>query len=262
MGAKARLSHQLHFADLDRIGTEKTGFTLRVRQLLNRIDCQRADSPQQKNAIFRLRYKAYRSEDAISPNSTETFSDLFDEMANAYLFGLYIEGNLASSIRIHVCSKEYPHSPSIEAFPDILQPELNAGKIIIDPTRFVADEGLSRIHRGLPYATLRLSMVAAEHFGADLVLAAVRTEHQAFYQRAFSQRVICDPRPYPQLAVPLSLMAIHYPTAADALHRQYPFIPSTLTERRMLFERQPRAGRTSAVTGAGFVELGASSAVE
>ena len=79
-------------------------------------------------------------------------------------------------------------------------------------------------------------MVAAEHFGADLVLAAVREEHQAFYRRAFNQRLIGEARPYPHLSKPISLMAVHYPTAVDKLWQRYPFIPSTLAERRMLFE--------------------------
>ena len=73
------------------------------------------------------------------------------------LFGLYIDGELASSVRIHVGSKEHPDFPSFHVFPEALQPQLDTGKVIIDTTRFVADEKLSRLHRGLPYATLRLA---------------------------------------------------------------------------------------------------------
>ena len=146
-----------------------------------------------------------------------SFSDPYDETGNVYLFGLYIDDELASSIRIHVGSKEHPDFPSLEVFSDVLQPELDAGKVIIDPTRFVTDESLSRLHRGLPYATLRLCRVAAEYFNADHVLAAVRAEHQAFYRRAFNHQVICEPRPYPRLVKPISLMTVHYPTFVDQL---------------------------------------------
>ncbi len=228
----------------DHPGAESS-FSDRVAQLLARIDCRRADSGEEREAVFRLRYEAYLREGAIFPNSSGTFSDPYDETPNAYLFGLYIDDELASSIRIHVGSRERPNFPSLEVFPDILQPELDAGKVIIDPTRFVADESLSRLHRGLPYATLRLSMVAAEHFGADLVLAAVREEHQAFYRRAFDQRLIGEARPYPRLSKPISLMAVHYPTAVDKLWQQYPFIPSTFAERRKLFERPRHASDRS-----------------
>jgi N-acyl-L-homoserine lactone synthetase len=208
-----------------------------VARLLARIDCRRADSAEEREAIFRLRYEAYLREGAIAADPSGRFSDVYDEAANAYAFGLYIDGQLASSIRIHVASKQNPTSLTLQAFPDILQPELDAGKVIIDPNRFVADPTLSRLHRGLPYATLRLSMVAAQHFNADIVLAAVRVEHQGFYRRAFDQRVICEPRPYPNLTKPLSLMAIQYPAAVNDLWRRYPFIPASASERRRLFER-------------------------
>jgi N-acyl-L-homoserine lactone synthetase len=216
-------------------------FSDRVAQLLSRIEFRRADSDEQREAIFRLRYQAYTREGAISPNSSGMFSDRYDETDNAYLFGLYIDDELASSLRLHVASKECPDFPSLEVFRDFLQPELDAGKVLVDSTRFVADETLSRVHRGLPYATLRLCMLAAEHFHADDLLAAVRAEHQAFYRRAFSHRLICEPRPYPQLVKPISLMTVHYPTAAGQLYRRYPFFRSTPFERRTLFERNPAA---------------------
>ena len=60
----------------------------------------------------------------------------------AILFGFYIDGELASSIRVHVASKEYPDFTSLEVFSDFLQPELDAGKVIVDATRFVTDENL------------------------------------------------------------------------------------------------------------------------
>jgi N-acyl-L-homoserine lactone synthetase len=215
----------------------ESSFSDSITQLLARIVFRRADSGEQREAIFRLRYQAYTREGAISPNSSGMFSDHYDETDNAYLFGLYIDDELASSLRLHIASKQHPNFPSLEVFPDLLQPKLDAGKVLVDSTRFVADEALSRLHRGLPYATLRLCMLAAEQFRADDLLAAVRVEHQAFYRRAFNHRLICEPRPYPQLAKPISLMTVHYPTAAGQLYRRYPFFRSTFLERRMLFER-------------------------
>ena len=212
-------------------------FSDSVVALLGKIDARRADSAEQREAIFRLRYDAYRREGVIPASPSASFSDANDRAPNAYLLGLYIEGKLASSIRIHVASRECPDCPTLHVFPEYLQPELDAGKIIIDPTRFVADEGLSRLHVELPYATLRLCHLAAEYFHADLALAPVRVEHQAFYRRAFNYQVLCEPRPYPLLAKPIGLMAIDYPSVAEGVHRRYPFLRSTHAERRMLFAR-------------------------
>ncbi len=220
--------------------SSEPSFSDRVAQLLDRIDYRLADSDEQREAIFRLRYEAYLRDGGIYPNSSGSFSDRYDKTGNVYLFGVYIDDELAGSIRIHVISKEHPDCPSLEAFPDFLQPELDAGNVIVDSTRFVSDESLSRVHRGLPYATLRLSGMAARYFNADYLLAAVRVEHQAFYRRVFRYELVCEARPYPGLAKQLSLMTVHYPTFEDRVHRRYPFFRSTFFERRMLFEPSRR----------------------
>jgi N-acyl-L-homoserine lactone synthetase len=215
----------------------RNSFTNRVAQLLDKIDCRLADSEEDREAIFRLRYEAYMREGAIKSNVSRKFFDEYDETENVWIFGLYIDGELASSIRIHVASRDHPTFPSHSVFPDLMDPELRSGKVIIDPTRFVTDKKLSRIHAGLPHVTLRLCWLAAEYFNAEHFLVAIRAEHQAFYKRTFRHRLICEPRPYPLLEKPISLMTVHYPAVADAVHRRYPFFRSTYFERRMLFER-------------------------
>jgi len=220
-------------------GPHSSSFSVSVAKLLDRIDYRRADTAELREAIFRLRYQAYMRDGTITGNASGTFSDHYDDTDNAYLFGLYIDGELASSIRIHVATREHPYFPTLEVFPEYLQPQLDAGKVIVDPTRFVADERLSRIHRALPYATLRLCGMCARYFKADELLAAVRAEHQAFYRRIFQHRMVCAPRPYPLLAKPIGLMTIDYQAVAEQVHRRYPFFRSTLFERRMLFERAP-----------------------
>jgi len=241
----------------------ESGFSASVSRLLDRIDCRHADSDEEREAIFRLRYQAYLRDGSIFPNSSESFSDPYDEMDNVYLFGLYIDDELASSIRIHVGSRQHPYFPSLEVFPDALQPQLEAGKVVIDATRFVADEKLSKRYRALPYATIRLNWLAAGYFDTGYSLAAIRPEHQAFYQRIFRLRLICEPRPYPHLIKPICLMASDYRTVADYVHQRYPFFRSTFFERRMLFERNAPMLRANSEPArsqgnvAPFVEVGA-----
>jgi len=47
---------------------------------------------------------------------------------------------------------------------------------------------------------------------------------------------VCEPRVYPMLAKPISLMNVNYLKVAEEVQRRYPFFRSTLFERRMLFE--------------------------
>jgi hypothetical protein len=51
-------------------------------------------------------------------------------------------------------------------FADVLEPELQAGRVLIDYTRFVTSKTLSQLNPALPYATLRLGWMAGEHFRA------------------------------------------------------------------------------------------------
>jgi hypothetical protein len=216
--------------------TQRGIFSDRVQELLNKIDFRPIDNDEGREAIARFRYQAYLREGSIASNFSETFSDAYDESENAWIFGLYIDGELASSIRIHVASQHCPQCPSLEVFSDLLDPEITAGKTIIDPTRFVTDPRLSRLHPGLPHVTLRLAWMAAEHFSAEHFIVAVRAEHQPFYKRFFGHRSICGPRPYPLLTKPITLMAVRHAEVADLVHRRYPFFRSTFFERRMLFE--------------------------
>src|SRR5262249_44879024 len=112
------------------------GLSERVMQLLQRVDFRRADTAGDRDAIFRLRYIAYLREGAIPPNSSERFTDRFDDMANAWIFGVYVDGQLASSIRLHAATRSHPDIPALDVFPDLLAPEIASGKVVVDPTRF------------------------------------------------------------------------------------------------------------------------------
>jgi N-acyl-L-homoserine lactone synthetase len=212
-----------------------SNFPDRVALLLARIDCRLIVSGEQREAIFRLRYEAGMREQAISRPSSLNLSDRYDNVGNAYLFGLYIDDELASSIRLHIASKEQREFPSINVFADVLESKLDTGQVIVGCSRFVADEHLSQLNRELPYATLRCCMLAAEHFNADYLITAASPMHQAFYRRAFNYRTISEPRFDPHAASPVRLMALNYQTSAEDLYWQYAFYRSTPAERRKLF---------------------------
>jgi hypothetical protein len=192
---------------------------------------------EEKEAIYRLRYDCYLREKAIQPSYGRRLSDNFDDLDSTWLYGVFVQGQLASSIRITVATAAYPVSPAVEAFPEVTVGQLALGKILIDPTRFVVDRSVSRRYPHLRFATTRIAVMAAEYFGCDLLLASVRTEHQAFYRRTFGHEVLAQARPYATLIKPLSLMASDFPRQRDAILARYPFFRSTYFERRMLFER-------------------------
>lgn len=106
---------------------------------LEHVDYRLAETPEERDEIYRLRYRAYLREGAILPSQSERVTDRYDDLANNFTFGIYVHGELFSSIRVSVLAGEWRGSPSSEMFTDMLHPELDRGKIIIDPTRFVAN---------------------------------------------------------------------------------------------------------------------------
>jgi N-acyl-L-homoserine lactone synthetase len=205
--------------------------------LLDHVDYRLAETPAEKEEIYRLRYRAYLREGAILPSESQQVSDIYDDEPNAWVFGIHIGGELCSSIRVSVATSEWRMSPSVELFGDLLHPELDKGRVFIDPTRFVADPEKAKRFPELPYATVRLGYVAGVHFKADVGLALVRPEHQAFYRRLFLQESWGEPRLLTGLLKPVGLMAAHYPTMRDKVFARYPYLHSSAFERRMLFER-------------------------
>jgi len=212
-------------------------------QLLDRVDYRLVETEAERDEVYRLRYRAYLREGAVDPNPTQRVTDRFDDAPNSWIFGVHLDGELVSSLRITVASPAYRECPSTDVFPELLTPELDRGKVLIDPTRFVAEPARANRFPELPYITLRLAFVACAYFEADLGLATVRAEHQAFYRRLFMHQSISEPRDYPGLKKPIALMAVDFPAMRDKVFQRYPFLRSTLFERRMLFERMgDRAG--------------------
>lgn len=205
---------------------------------MEHVDYRLVETPEEKAEIYDLRYRAYLREGAILPSESKQVTDRYDDLPNNFTFAIYIRGELYSSIRISVLTSRWRGSPSSEMFSDLLHPELERGKIIIDPTRFVADPEKAKKFPELPYVTVRLGYVACGHFNADIGLANVRPEHRAFYRRVFLQEQWGQPRLYPGLVKPVGLVAAHYPSIRDKVFQRFPFMRSSAFERRMLFQRR------------------------
>jgi len=222
------------------------GFSDRATDLLDRLDYRRIETDDEREQIFRLRYEAYLREGAITPNFTKKLYDRFDDAENSWTFGLHVEDRIVSSIRICISSPAHPIVPALEVFPDLLEPEIARGKIIMDSNRFVADANIARAFPELPYISVRLAYVASAYFDADIGTATARREHQAFYRRVFGLKPVCEPRPYPTVTKPLSLMMVDCRSVRQKILIRYPYFRSTFFERRMLFERALHVPRSTA----------------
>jgi hypothetical protein len=205
--------------------------------LLDQVDYRLAQTAAEKEEIYNLRYRAYLREGVIKDSLEQRVTDRYDDLPNSWTFGVCLFGELFSSVRISLLTSKWRQSTSADVFGEILMPKLDRGEVIVDPSRFVADPDKTGRFPELPYLTLRLAYMACEYFKADLGLAIVRPEHQAFYRRVFLHEIIGQPRLVPGLSRPFGLMAADFPTLHHKVFTRYPIMRSTAFERRMLFER-------------------------
>jgi hypothetical protein len=210
---------------------------VRGSTLFDRIDYRLIETPEDKERIFSLRYRGYLHGGLISPSESQRVTDQYEDAPNAWTFGIYVDGELCSSLRLHVLTSEWRMSYTADAFGDVLHPRLDKGEVFIDPARFVADPEVAKRFPELPYLTLRLAYLACEHFDADTGLALVRAEHQGFYRRVFFHEPITEARSTPNLIINVVLMASHFRTLREKVLTRFPIMRSSAFERRMLFER-------------------------
>src|SRR5579871_4718786 len=91
-------------------------------ELFDRIDYRRVETPDEKDQLYLMRYKAYRRGGLIPPSESKRYSDRYDEAPDAMTFGVYVDGELCSSIRLQVLTSERRMSCTTELFGDILHP--------------------------------------------------------------------------------------------------------------------------------------------
>jgi hypothetical protein len=222
--------------------------TERVAALLPRVQYLRVEQPILRRAVSHLRYRCYLREKAIAPRPDQKLSDDFDQNHNTFTFAIVLDDELVGSIRLHVLTAIHPESPTMQAFGEVLRPLVQNGHTLIDPTRFVVDQNAARRVPELAYLTLRLPVIAARHFSAQFILAAVREEHMPFYQRVLRCKKVADSREYLQLTKPLGLMMVSYPNEHEAVTRRYPFFaPSSGEGIRLFTGGLPETGMSRAL---------------
>jgi hypothetical protein len=206
--------------------------------LFDRVDYRLMETPAERDSVYLMRYRAYLHGGLISPSESRRIIDRYDDSPNAWIFGIYYDGVLCSSIRLHVLTSEWRTSYTSELFGDVLHGRLDRGEVFVDPARFAADPEIAKLLPELPYVTLRLAYLACDHFNADTGLAMVRTDHQSFYRRVFLHETITEPRAFPGWhSKKVVLMASDFRKLRERVLARFPIMRSSPVERRKLFER-------------------------
>lgn len=219
-----------------------TRFAGTLMDILDRVEYSRVDRTALDHPVYKLRYEAYRREESVPFNDLGIVMDDLDNSPNAMSFGVYIDGELVSSIRLHHITSQQREAPSMKVYPDVLTPLLDRGLTFIDPTRFTADKDASLAYPALPFLTLRIAVMATEHYVPFSCLALVRPEHAAFYRRVFGSVEMSETRCYPGLAFPVRLYGTGVDFDLQKIYARFPFFLSTREEREALFSQASERG--------------------
>ncbi|MDX3927695.1 MAG: hypothetical protein QHC90_18040 [Shinella sp.] len=217
--------------------SDQNRFSDRLLKLLDRVEYRRVETGEDMEEVARIRFKAYQMAD-ILPLKGSTLIDDIDFDSHAYVFGIYYEERLISTVRLHHVTPEHRVSSSGSVFGKEIDAFLDAGMTLIDPVRLAADPEVLSEMPAIPYLTLRIATMANDYFDADRCLQLVKPQHAAFYKRVFEADTVVGPQKSPGgYKIDLTLLATQVRELRPRLYERFPFFKSEPFERRMMFSR-------------------------
>jgi hypothetical protein len=208
-----------------------------------RIVSRRASGYAERDAIFKLRYQSYLRAKLIPPNAFGRYLEPSDHAEGSYLIGLHADHILVAALRLQVSGAAAPDFSPPELFPDVLRPLFRSNKTVVHMSCVATNAELACSYVWLPYFILRCWIVAAEHFAADYIAAAVRPQHQLFYRRVVGCDLHAQSRPRSHHLAPMGLVTLDFAASAGRLYRNLPFLRSSLPEQLQLFGPETAAVR-------------------
>lgn len=207
----------------------------RIDVLMPSVEYRRMVDLEDRQAVLDLRNEGYRRIASIPKDWKGDIPDDYDHSENSENFGIFVGGKLAAAMRLSLLCKDFPFGQSSDVFPDVVNERVQAGKRIIDPSRFVTDIDAAAQFPELPYIAMRLPVMACLHFDADECLTLIRKVHGAFYKRIFRAEQIAGPVYNEIFNVDIVLMASQSEGLHEDLDVRFPFWRSDYLERRQLF---------------------------
>jgi hypothetical protein len=228
------------------VNTGLSRFSDRVLHLLDRVGHRRARTRREIDAVYRLRREA-ASRRGLEAYAEALSDEALDKAPNTWITTTFIDGDLASTLRIRLIVGENDGLQSLHVFSDIVKPYLRDGHTIIDASRLVTSLEYSKRFPEIPYIALRPAWLAAEYFGADFIVTIACEEHQPFYRRIFGYEPWCEPRRYPYLNCEASCMGLEFRAVKERVEANCPVLRSSQSERDALFRRWVSAPAVLAV---------------
>lgn len=239
---------KVHQADLGSDNPAVSNHRLaQLSDFSERVTGRLARSYAERDAIFKLRYQSYLGAALVPQNAFGRYIEPCDHADDSYLVGLYVDRRLIGCLRVEVGCAATPDFSALALFPHVFRPLLRGNKAVVHMSCVATDPELARSYAWLPYIILRAWIVAAEHFQADYIAAAVAPQHQLFYRRLLGCDLHAGSRPHPHLRAPVGLVTLDFAASAARIYENLPFLRSTRSERQQLFVPEATPSRAAAL---------------
>ena len=219
----------------------------RVESLLARTTYRRVANDHELEIVRRHRHDEYVAAGNLDPRADGLLLDGNDGGRASRVYTAWVDGELAGSIRLSVLRGTSREGLTVECFPDIVIPMLDAGLTLIDPNRLTTTGSMARAEPLLVFVVLRLATMAAHFYGAEHCLTPIRAQHGRFYRRFLHATRLGDERRFPGTTAEMELYDVHVPSARQAADRGNPFLLERPGESEAIFPSLAELGLESEV---------------
>lgn len=184
---------------------------------------KRVHSPELRDEVYALRYRAYRHENAIDELPGERFEDKYDAQPNHILWALTEHEKVVGSIRTTWYDPNEPWTiPEMEGYAEEVQANTPPGVRLCSGSRFVTEPDRSGRDAQHAMFLLRHHVMAFQKRRCDWALAAVRRNHLPFYKRVLRLTQVSEGRPYPGLKSIMHLTACDFMANINKVYERTP----------------------------------------
>lgn len=190
-------------------------------RFLERCTYRAMNSAEDLEYLSRWRWQHYMEQETIKNRSMTAadFEDGKDHLPTARTIGLYVDGQLASAMRLHAINSDDYNIDVVDIGRDIVERKVADGRRFVYSSRWVSDPRFSGTIP-LIVATTRITPLAAEYHRADFALSSSRENHVKMYERMQNAVVWSDkPEPLENLEYLYHLISSDY----HAFRERIPF---------------------------------------
>lgn len=200
----------------------------------DRLRIQLVNDSELRDEVFRLRYRAYLSEGEIPESRSSQFADEYDSRPNQVTWALFHNDKLVGTMR----SMFYQPSsqlllPEHKVFGDQLVKSVPNDVRVVSGNRFAVDPDSDRNDKRYSFALLKHHMMVAL-VKADWAVAAVRTNHLAFYRRVLQMQVASEPRFYDEMNSGFTLLSANVLDNYSAICSRHPSLRASTSDLALL----------------------------